>query len=79
MHSEDAILAIIRLFVIIAGPCTLAVLAVSLLVGVIQAATTIQDKTIAYVARLGALIVALYLVMPDAARALSDFTKAVLQ
>ena len=66
--NEDVVLQVGRealyLIVELAGPLLLAALAVGLLIGVLQAATQIQEQTLSFIPKLLALVVALILMGP---------------
>ena len=66
--NEDVVLQVGRealfLIVALAGPLLLAALAVGLLVGVLQAATQIQEQTLSFIPKLLALVVALIIMGP---------------
>jgi flagellar biosynthetic protein FliQ len=66
--NEDVVLQIGRealfLIVALAGPLLLAALAVGLLVGVLQAATQIQEQTLSFIPKLLALVIALIFMGP---------------
>ncbi|GAB5500778.1 MAG: flagellar biosynthesis protein FliQ [Pseudohongiellaceae bacterium] len=66
--NEDIVLQVGRealfLIVALAGPLLLSALAVGLLVGVLQAATQIQEQTLSFIPKLLALVVALVLMGP---------------
>ncbi len=66
--DEDVVLQVGRealfLIVSLAGPLLLAALFVGLLVGVLQAATQIQEQTLSFIPKLLALVVALIFMGP---------------
>jgi len=66
--NEDVVLQVGRealyLIVSLAGPLLLSALAVGLLVGVLQAATQIQEQTLSFIPKLLALVVALVIMGP---------------
>lgn len=66
--NEDVVLQIGRealfLIVALAGPLLLSALAVGLLVGVLQAATQIQEQTLSFIPKLLALVIALVIMGP---------------
>lgn len=66
--NEDVVLQVGRealyLIVALAGPLLLSALAVGLLVGVLQAATQIQEQTLSFIPKLLALVVALIILGP---------------
>ena len=66
--NEDVVLQVGRealfLIVALAGPLLLAALAVGLLIGVLQAATQIQEQTLSFIPKLLALVVALIIMGP---------------
>ena len=66
--DQDVVIEVGReaLFMIVAlaGPLLLSALAIGLLVGVLQAATQIQEQTLSFIPKLLALVVALVLLGP---------------
>jgi flagellar biosynthetic protein FliQ len=52
------------LAVLLAGPLLLAALAVGLFIGILQAATQIQEMTLSFIPKLLALVLALFLAGP---------------
>ena len=68
--SRDAL----YLTMLLAGPLLLSALAVGLLIGVIQAATQIQEMTLSFIPKLIALVFALLLAGPWMLMQLRDFT-----
>lgn len=66
--NEDVVLQVGRealfLIVALAGPLLMAALAVGLLIGVLQAATQIQEQTLSFIPKLLALVVALIIMGP---------------
>ena len=70
----DASLAALKLLLEIAAPVVLPVLGVALLVGLVQAATSISEATLSFVPKLVAAGVALALFGALMLRLLSDFT-----
>ncbi|MEZ5490685.1 MAG: flagellar biosynthesis protein FliQ [Gammaproteobacteria bacterium] len=58
--GQDALFLIVAL----AGPLLLSALAVGLLVGVLQAATQIQEQTLSFIPKLLALVLALVVLGP---------------
>jgi type III secretion HrpO family protein len=67
------------LVLVVSAPPLLAALAVSLVTGVLQAATQIQDQTLGVVPRLAAVAVALLLAAPWMGAQLLRFTEAILE
>ena len=63
----------------IAGPMLLTALAVGLLVGLIQAITQIQEQTLTFVPKLGAVVAALVVTLPWILQTLVSFFVEVLQ
>ena len=59
---------------LLAGPLLLAALAVGLFVVIFQAATQIQEMTLSFIPKLGALVVALLIGGPWMIKTLVDFT-----
>jgi flagellar biosynthetic protein FliQ len=66
------------LVLLVSAPPLLASLAVGLLVGVLQAATQIQDQTVMFVPKLVAVLVVLLALGPLLGAQLLRFTQAVL-
>lgn len=66
--DQDIVLEIGRealyLIVILAGPLLLSALLVGLIVGVLQAATQIQEQTLSFIPKLLALVIALAVMGP---------------
>lgn len=78
MTTEVAIDLLRRTFVVaavVAGPMVLASLVVGLIVGVLQAATQINEASVSFVAKLLAVIVTFALFGAWTMEALVDFTK----
>ena len=63
------------LAVLLAGPMLGAALAVGLFVGVIQAATQIQEMTLSFIPKLLALVVVLFIIGPWMLRIIVTFTQ----
>jgi len=63
------------LSVLLAGPMLGAALAVGLFIGVIQAATQIQEMTLSFIPKLLSLVVVLFLVGPWMLRLLVTFSE----
>lgn len=63
------------LAVLLAGPMLGAALAVGLFIGVIQAATQIQEMTLSFIPKLLSLVVVLFLVGPWMLRLLMTFSE----
>jgi flagellar biosynthetic protein FliQ len=63
------------LAVLLAGPMLGAALAVGLFIGVIQAATQIQEMTLSFIPKLLSLVVVLFLVGPWMLRLLVTFSE----
>ncbi len=68
--GQDALIMTMML----AGPLLLAALSVGLLVGIFQAATQIQEMTLSFIPKLGALVVGLLVGGPWMIRSLVEFT-----
>ena len=68
--GQDALMMTMML----AGPLLLAALGVGLLIGIFQAATQIQERTLSFIPKLGALVVALLIGGPWMIRTLVEFT-----
>ena len=63
------------LAVLLAGPMLGAALAVGLFIGVIQAATQIQDMTLSFIPKLLALVIVLFIIGPWMLRIIVTFTQ----
>ena len=63
------------LSVLLAGPMLCAALAVGLFIGVIQAATQIQEMTLSFIPKLLALVVVLFVVGPWMLRIIVTFSE----
>ena len=63
------------LAVLLAGPLLGAALAVGLFIGVIQAATQIQEMTLSFIPKLLALVIVLFVVGPWMLRTLVTFSE----
>ena len=59
---------------LLAGPLLLAALGVGLIVGIFQAATQIQEMTLSFIPKLGALVAALTIGGPWMIRTIVEFT-----
>jgi len=68
--GQDALMMTMML----GGPLLLAALGVGLLIGIFQAATQIQEMTLSFIPKLGALVVALLIGGPWMIRTLVEFT-----
>ena len=66
------------LAVLLAGPMLGAALAVGLFIGVIQAATQIQEMTLSFIPKLLALVVVLFVVGPWMLRIIVTFSERLL-
>ncbi|MCG8413703.1 MAG: flagellar biosynthesis protein FliQ [Pseudomonadales bacterium] len=77
--TEELVLQVGRealyLIVYLAAPLLLSALLVGLIVGVFQAATQIQEQTLSFIPKLGALVVALILMGPWLLQMLLNFTE----
>ena len=63
------------LAVLLAGPMLGAALAVGLFIGVIQAATQIQEMTLSFIPKLLALVIVLFVIGPWMLRIIVTFTE----
>lgn len=63
------------LAVLLAGPMLGAALAVGLFIGVIQAATQIQEMTLSFIPKLLALVIVLFIIGPWMLRIIMTFTQ----
>ena len=64
--------------VLLAGPLLGAALAVGLLIGILQAATQIQEMTLSFIPKLLALVVALFIAGPWMIQVLVTFSKRLI-
>ena len=64
--------------VLMAAPPLFAALIVGVLIGVVQAATQINEMTLSFVPKLGALVITLLLAGPWLLRVLVDFTHRLI-
>ena len=64
--------------VLLAGPLLGAALAVGLLIGILQAATQIQEMTLSFIPKLLALVVALFIGGPWIIQMLMTFSKRLI-
>ncbi|HIA46112.1 MAG TPA: flagellar biosynthesis protein FliQ [Methylococcaceae bacterium] len=65
--------------VLVAGPLLLTALAVGLFVGVIQAATSINEVTLSFIPKLLAIVAALYFFGPWQLTLLTNFATGLIQ
>lgn len=77
--TEEVVLQVGRealyLIVYLAAPLLLSALLAGLVIGVFQAATQIQEQTLSFIPKLGALVVALLLLGPWLLQMLLNFTE----
>lgn len=77
--TEEIVLQVGRealyLIVYLAAPLLLSALLAGLVIGVFQAATQIQEQTLSFIPKLGALVVALLLLGPWLLQMLLNFTE----
>lgn len=66
------------LAMLLAGPMLGAALAVGLLIGVIQAATQIQEMTLSFIPKLGILVLVLFVAGPWMLQVLLTFTEQLI-
>ena len=64
--------------VLLAGPLLGAALAVGLFIGILQAATQIQEMTLSFIPKLLALVVTLFIVGPWMIQVLTTFSKRLI-
>ena len=62
---------------LIVGPVLLSALAVGLLVGIIQAATSVNEQTLTFVPKLGAVAIVLVVLGSSMTALLGDFTQDI--
>ncbi|MDB4281761.1 flagellar biosynthesis protein FliQ [Paraglaciecola sp.] len=65
--------------VLLAGPLLGAALAVGLFIGVIQAATQIQEMTLSFIPKLTALVVVLFVIGPWMLRLITNFAERLIR
>ena len=65
--------------VLLAGPILLAALIIGLIVGMLQAATQINEQTLSFVPKLAGLAVVLFLLTPWMTSVLTDFTESLIR
>jgi flagellar biosynthetic protein FliQ len=63
----------------IAGPLLLVALVVGLLIGIVQAATSINEMTLSFIPKLVALVLVLYLFGSWQITVLTDFASSLIQ
>ena len=63
----------------IAGPMLLVALVIGLLVGIVQAATSINEMTLSFIPKLGALVLVLYLFGSWQITVLTDFAARLIE
>ena len=77
--TEEIVLQVGRealyLIVYLAAPLLLSALLAGMVIGVFQAATQIQEQTLSFIPKLGALVVALLLLGPWLLQMLLNFTE----
>lgn len=77
--TEEIVLQVGRealyLIVYLAGPLLASALLAGLIIGVFQAATQIQEQTLSFIPKLGALVVALLILGPWLLQMLLNFTE----
>ena len=64
--------------VLLAAPILIAALAVGLVIGMFQAATQINEQTLSFVPKLGAMALVLFVATPWMLSVLLDFTRALI-
>ncbi len=67
------------LTVMLAAPILLSALAIGLFIGVFQAATQIQEMTLSFIPKLGAVVITLMLAGPWMIRILMEFTVRLIE
>ena len=65
----------LRMAVLLASPLLLVALAIGLLIGFFQAATQINESTLSFIPKLGALVATLFFVGPWMLHSLMSFTR----
>ena len=63
----------------IAAPVLISGLLVGIIVSILQAATQVQEQTLAFVPKILAMTLALFIFMPWMVRTLVSFTRAVIE
>ncbi len=69
----------LTLTMLLAAPLLLTALAVGLLIGLLQAATQVNEMTLSFIPKLLALALVLLIAGPWMLRTLVDFTRALIQ
>ena len=81
MNDENSLLALadqmIWVAALIAGPVLLAALAIGLVVGIIQAATSVNEQTLTFVPKLGVVAVVMVILGGSMMGLLSDFMREI--
>lgn len=69
----------LQLTVMLAAPLLLSALIVGLLIGMLQAATQINEMTLSFIPKLAVLVLALFVAGPWMLATLVDFTKRLIE
>ena len=69
----------LQLTVMLAAPLLVSALVVGLLIGMLQAATQINEMTLSFIPKLGVLVVALFVAGPWMLQILLDFTRRLIE
>ncbi len=69
----------LQLTVMLAAPMLLSALVVGLLIGMLQAATQINEMTLSFIPKLGVLVVALLVAGPWMLATMIDFTRRLIE
>lgn len=81
--TPDTVLTIgrqaLQVTVMLAAPLLLSALVVGLLIGMLQAATQINEMTLSFIPKLGVLVLALFVAGPWMLATLLDFTRRLIE
>ncbi len=69
----------LQVTVMLAAPLLLSALIVGLLIGMLQAATQINEMTLSFIPKLGVLVLALFVAGPWMLTILLDFTRRLIE
>jgi flagellar biosynthetic protein FliQ len=78
-QALDLLSALLQVVVFVSGPVLLASLMAGLIVGIVQAATQINEPSVSFVAKAAAVMVTLLVVGPALAAQLIEYTRNSLQ
>ncbi len=75
----DLVYQALRMVAVLAGPILMALLVVGLIIGILQAATSINEATLSFIPKLAALAITLAVVGGWQLTTLVDYTRALFQ